>query len=102
MGSGRAGGDVGMETVVLINTTPVSINLDNWSIADKNKKKEKEKLEGSLIEPGEATIVTLSGRDAQLSNMGGIITLLDKHGIKIDGVAYTRAQAKKQGWTLVY
>ena len=93
-------GDVGKETVVLINTTPETIDLNGWSIADKNKKKEK--LAGPVMGPGETTTVTLSGRDAQLSNKGGIISLLDNQGIKIDGVFYTREQAKKQGWTLVF
>lgn len=94
------GVDVGKETVVLINTTPDAINLNNWSIADKNKKKEK--LAGTVLGPGETTTVTLTGRGAQLSNKGGIITLLDNQGIKIDGVFYTREQAGKQGWTLVF
>ena len=95
-----AGGDVGNETVVLINTAPEAINLNNWSIADKNKKKEK--LDGPVLGPGETTTVILGGRGAQLSNKGGIISLLDNQGIKIDGVFYTREQAKKQGWTLVF
>ncbi|MCP4371463.1 MAG: DUF2278 domain-containing protein, partial [Deltaproteobacteria bacterium] len=68
--------------------------------ADKNKKKEI--LSGPDLGPGETETITLSGSGAQLSNKGGIITLLDKHGIKIDGVAYTKAQSKKQGWTLVF
>ncbi len=92
--------DVGNETVVLINTTPEAIDLNGWSIADKNKKKEK--LTDLVMGPGETTTVTLSGRSAQLSNKGGIITLLDQQGTKIDGVSYTRQQAKKQGWTLVF
>ncbi len=95
-----AGGDVGRETVVLINTSPEAVNLNKWSIADKNKKKEK--LEGPVLGPGETTTVTLNGSGAQLSNKGGIITLLDHQGVKIDGVSYTRKQAGKQGWTLVF
>ncbi len=94
------GGDVGMETVILINTTPETIDLNGWCIADKNKKKEI--LSASMMEPGETSTITLTGNGAQLSNKGGIISLLDKQGIKIDGVAYTRAQAKKQGWTIVF
>ena len=95
-----SGHDPGMETVILINTTPESANLEGWSIVDNNKKKEI--LHGPDIGPGEAAAITLSGRGAQLSNKGGIITLLDPNGIKVDGVAYTKAQAKKQGWTLVF
>ena len=38
----------------------------------------------------------------QLGNEGGIITLLDNKGLKVDGIAYTGEQAKKEGWTLVF
>jgi hypothetical protein len=38
----------------------------------------------------------------QLGNKGGTITLLDNKGLKVDGVAYTEEQAKKEGWTLVF
>ena len=38
----------------------------------------------------------------QLGNKGGIITLLDSRGLKVDGVAYTENQSKKEGWTLVF
>jgi hypothetical protein len=37
-----------------------------------------------------------------LSNKGGILTLLDPKGRKIDGVSYTQAQAKQVGWTLTF
>jgi hypothetical protein len=46
--------------------------------------------------------VTLGGGDIQLANDGGIITLLDAQGIKIDGVSYTKEEANKQGWTIVF
>ncbi len=88
------------ETVILINTTPEAIDLKGWGIADKNKKKVT--LVGPILGPGETTTLILSGSGAQLSNKGGIITLFDPHGIKIDGVAYTKSQVKKQGWTLVF
>ncbi len=94
------GHDVGLESVTLINRTPESIDLASWAIADKNKRKDV--LEGPVLAAGETTVITLTGKDAQLSNNGGIITLLDKAGLKIDGVSYTRSQVKKQGWTLVF
>ena len=37
----------------------------------------------------------------QLGNKGGLITLLHKQGVKVDGVSYTEADAKKEGWTVV-
>lgn len=93
------GHDYGLESVTLLNTTPDSIDLDGWAIADKNKKKAY--LSGS-IGAGETLRITLSGKDAQLSNRGGIITLLDRKGLKVDGVSYTKKEASRSGWTMVF
>jgi hypothetical protein len=49
-----------------------------------------------------ATLVISLPSNVQLGNKGGMITLLDKKGLKVDGVAYTGEQAKKEGWTLVF
>ena len=95
-----AGHDPGRESVTLVNTTPETIDLDGWAIADRNKKRSD--LDGPTLGAGEAVAVRLDGQGAQLSNKGGIITLLDPEGLKIDGVAYTRDQARRQGWTLVF
>jgi hypothetical protein len=38
----------------------------------------------------------------QLGNRGGTISLLDQHGLKADGVAYTADQASREGWTVVF
>jgi hypothetical protein len=38
----------------------------------------------------------------QLPNEGGLITLLNPQGIKVHGVSYTKQQAQKQGWTIVF
>ncbi|HEX2523484.1 MAG TPA: DUF2278 domain-containing protein, partial [Terriglobia bacterium] len=51
---------------------------------------------------GASALVMLSGASAQFSNEGGIITLLDKQGLKIDGVSYTKEQVARQGWTIVF
>lgn len=93
------GGDKGLEALTLLNTTPAEIDLAGWSLLDKNKKKMI--LEGT-IRAGEALFVPLSGKDIELSNKGGIITLLDKSGLKVDGVSYTKEQASKEGWTIVF
>ena len=37
-----------------------------------------------------------------LPNRGGVITLLDSAGLKVDGVAYTGDQAAEPGRTLVF
>ena len=35
-------------------------------------------------------------------DQGGLLTLLDPAGLKIDGVAYTAKQAELEGWTLTF
>lgn len=89
------GDDVGKEFVYLINTTDSDVDLDNWAIADKLKKKEI--IQNTVIKKADMLRVALSGHTAQLSNEGGIITLLNKDGLKIDGVSYTKKDAGKQG-----
>ena len=37
-----------------------------------------------------------------LGNRGGLISLLDVDGLMVDGVAYTKAQAEREGWSLVW
>jgi hypothetical protein len=93
------GEDPGKESVTLLNVSPAPVDLAGWVLADRFKNKRS--LQGT-IEPGAVMAVPLSGRDVQFSNEGGIITLLNKEGIKIDGVSYTKEDAKKQGWTVVF
>ena len=38
----------------------------------------------------------------QLGNNGGIVTLLDPNGLKVDGVAYTGEQAGAEGETIIF
>ncbi len=93
------GPDLGLETVTLLNTTPEDIDLTGWTLADKNKKKAA--LKGS-IRAGDTLKVALSGKDIELSNKGGIITLLNKKGLKVNGVSFTKEDASKNGWTIVF
>jgi hypothetical protein len=37
-----------------------------------------------------------------LGNSGGIITLLNAEGLKVHGVAYTKEDARREGWTIVF
>lgn len=94
------GDDVGKESVTLINTSPNKVDLNGWALADSLKRKHT--LKGVSLSPGAVITVPLTGQDIQLGNDGGIITLLDNKGIKIDGVSYTKDDAKKQGWTIVF
>jgi uncharacterized protein YukJ len=86
------------ETVTLLNTSPTPVSLEGWALADRNK--HTQGLHGELA-PG-ATQRVLVAKPLELSNQGGLITLLDDHGLKIDGVAYVKAQVRQPGWTLVF
>lgn len=92
------GGDPEIETVTLLNASPQTVNLAGWAIADKQKRKHK--LTGS-IGAGATLKVTLA-KPVAMGNKGGLITLLDAQGLKVDGVAYTQEQASRDGWTLVF
>ncbi len=86
------------ETVTLLNTSPAAIDLTGWAIADRNKHTHPLT---SVLEAGATTVVTLP-QTVQLGNKGGIITLLNSEGLKIDGVSYTREQGRREGWTVVF
>lgn len=93
-------GDAG-ETVLLLNRSAAPVSLDGWQLADKQKKKSR--LNGIILNPREAAEVSIRERgDMQLSNDGGIITLLDAAGIKIHGVSYTKQDARREGWSVVF
>ncbi len=95
-----SGHDPGQETLTLINTTDQSIDLQGWSIVDKNK--QKLTLGSQALAAGHTHHVTFTGDDVQLGNKGGIISLLDPGGIKVHGVSYTKTQVSRQGWTIVF
>jgi uncharacterized protein YukJ len=86
------------ETVTLLNASPTAIDLSGWQIADRLKNKMT--LSGT-IHSGAAITVKLS-QDVQLGNKGGMITLLSRKGLKVDGVSYTAQQAQQEGWTIVF
>ncbi|MBD0309775.1 MAG: DUF2278 family protein [Microcoleus sp. T1-bin1] len=92
------GEDAGKETVTLLNASPDAIDLTGWSIADKLKNKHR--LSGTVA-AGASVVVTLP-RNVQLSKKGGLITLLNQEGLKVDGVSYTQQQAQREGWTIVF
>ena len=94
------GHDPGMERVLLLNTLPTAVNLDGWSLADKNKRRHT--LDGLSLEPGGVAALTLPGTTIQLSNKGGIITLLNHEGLKVHGVQYTKKSVSEQGRTITF
>ncbi|HEU0253338.1 MAG TPA: DUF2278 family protein [Pyrinomonadaceae bacterium] len=87
-----------IEVVTLVNASPREIDLKDWTLMD--GKKNRQKLAGKL-KPGEARAVRVE-KPVALSNKGGLITILNEDGLKVDGVSYTKAQASNPGWTLVF
>ncbi len=72
--------------------------LAGWQMADKQKAKMP--LSGTL-DAGALLRVDVQP-PMVLSNKGGLITLLNQNGLKVDGVSYTKAQANQPGWTIVF
>lgn len=92
------GGHPEKETVTLLNTTNQNINLQNWHLADKEKNRTA--LSGT-IDAGAARKIDVK-LPMQLSNKGGIITLLNQNNLKVHGVSYSKSQAGNEGQTIVF
>lgn len=86
------------ETVILLNTSSREVSLVGWKIADRQKNK---MMLDETLGPGATRTITVAA-PITLSNKGGIITLLDNNGLKVDGVSYTQSQAHHPGWTLKF
>ena len=96
------GNDKGNEWVMLLNVTPTPVDVNNWSLKDRVKRGLP--LNG-IIQPGSIMTVTFPGQsepDFQLGNNGGIITLLNAKGLKVDGVSYTKEDIREQGYVVVF
>jgi hypothetical protein len=91
------------EIVTLLNASPDAIGLTGWSILDGQKRRMV--LDAQTLGAGDTIRIPVAP-PVQLSNRGGLITLLDPDGLKADGVAYTVAytkdQAEAEGWRLVF
>jgi uncharacterized protein YukJ len=93
------GGTPERETVLLLNASPQAVDLSGWRLADRMSKTCS--LPSVRLDAG--AVLTVPLRDPmQLSNKGGSITLLDKAGLKVAGVAYTAEQAQREGWTVTF
>src|SRR4051812_29290722 len=87
------------ESVLLLNASPDPIDLTGWRIADRLK--QSCPTPSGPLDPGE-TIAVVLPPTVQLGNNGGAITMLDAKAAKVDGVSYTREQAQREGWTVVF
>jgi uncharacterized protein YukJ len=84
------------ELVTLLNTTAAEIDLAGWKLVDRDK--HAMTLTGT-IGAGETLRATLTPQ-VVLPNGGGVISLLDAAGLKVDGVFYTGEQAAEPGRTI--
>jgi uncharacterized protein YukJ len=80
------------ERVFLENRSDEDIDLNGWTLL--NLQKQKQTISG-ILKYGRRIAVEIP--DAPLSNKGGIITLLDKDGLKVHGVSYSADQAAREG-----
>jgi len=95
------GADPTKETVTLLNPGAERVDLQGWSIVDRQGNSDT--LGSNMtLEPGESKIVRLSGKGAQLSNKGGVIRLLDSNRVQIDSVSYSAGDASREGRTVVF
>ncbi len=86
------------ETVTLLNTADYDVDLTGWQIKDKQKNGMT--LQGKIA-AGQTLRVDIAAPVA-LSNKGGIITLINKQGLKVHGVSYTKDQARQPGRTIPF
>ena len=94
------GHDPGLESVTLLNVSPEPIDLAGWQIANRND--DRFTIGDVIIGSGETVRIALPPDIAPLSNQGGEISLLDRQEARVHGVAYTGAQASRQGWTIAF
>jgi uncharacterized protein YukJ len=86
------------EFVTLLNTTAGALDLSDWKLVDRDGHTMALDV---TIAAGETLRVQLAP-PVVLPNKGGVITLLDAGGLKVDGVAYTGEQAAEPGRTIVF
>jgi uncharacterized protein YukJ len=85
------------EAVLLVNTTLSDIQLDGWTMQNRNG--DTQALSGVLRKQHSRTIPVPG---CPLTNRGGTITLLNPDGLKVDGVSYSRAQASREGRLVLF
>ena len=93
------GSDENNTSVTIFNTSPTAINLQGWKLLDMQDREEP--LSG-IVGPAHAITIALKGNGAQLSKDGGLITLLDPRGLKVDGVAYSQKLGSVAGRPLTF
>ena len=94
-----AGSEQANTSVTIFNISPTTINLQGWKLLDMEEREEP--LSGTIL-PGHAITIELKGDGAKLGKDGGLITLLDERGLKVDGVAYSQKTASVAGRPITF
>ena len=94
------GHDPGAETVTLLNTAPAATSLKGLRLADRNGRQTP--LPEVDLEAGATLRVALGELGAQLSNRGGDVLLQAASGEVLHSVSYSKAQAKRQGYSVIF
>jgi subtilisin family serine protease len=91
------GKESGSENISLLNVTDKAIDLNNWKIEIKGKKRQM--ISDQII--GSNSFLTLKNT-VSLSNSGGSIGLFNSDDILVHKVEYSKKDAAKNGWTTVF
>lgn len=92
--------DHGQETVTLMNTGKETVDLSGWFIVDKSRRRYG--IPALVLDAGTASTIRLPADGAQLGNNGGEIRLISREGHTAHLVAYSKAQARREGETIVF
>lgn len=91
--------NVAPEGVYLLNRSTEDISLKDWSLLNTDDVAFKIS-DQTILASGEMRKIVI--KQVPLSNQGGLISLLDDRGNKVDGVSYTREQAQKEGELVIF
>ena len=83
----------------MLNAGAAELDLAGWALLDAEE--HRMPLPSTRLPSGEAARIPL-GPPVRLDGEGGLLTLLDAAGLKVDGVAYTGRQAQADGRTIVF
>lgn len=86
------------QSVTILNRATQAVNLQGWSLI--NTARDSYPLRG-ILKSGAAKKIKLPDR-FKLTQAGGIVSLLDQQGLKIDGAAYRTSEIADPGWSITF